>query len=155
MKEIFLLFPSICSIIAPINRLIGLTFLCYPSSLPPPLPQHTYTHKELKNEWVSRCRWRSSDLDPINDCFGCLHEQMGHSSDDKPLWQKNDSICPNRESEKTKASVLDFWSVINHTTKKLPLWNLSSSCIWDLKGRHNGFSALETTTITTTTTKRL
>lgn len=29
-KKIFLLFPSICSIIAPINRLIGLAFLCYP-----------------------------------------------------------------------------------------------------------------------------
>lgn len=37
----------------------------------------------------------------------------------------------------------DFWSVINHTTKKLPLRNLSSSYIWDLKGRHDGFAALE------------
>lgn len=37
----------------------------------------------------------------------------------------------------------DFWSVINHTTKKLPLRNLSSSYIWDLKGRHGGFAALE------------
>ncbi len=49
VKEIFHSFPGICSLIAPINRLIGLKFLCYPSALPAFFPYWTYTHKEPKN----------------------------------------------------------------------------------------------------------
>ncbi len=64
---------------------------------------------------VSCCHWLlfwpSSDLDPLNSCLRCLDIQMCHSSDVKPLWQKNDSICP---SESHRRPGPQFWLFIGN-----------------------------------------